>query len=198
MVELAAVRYVLCLMILCKRLNDMKLNLQSDARKIRKYIKRRIKNYPVYVNIGPGEDEDPIGLITVGFYAEQGGNLHVVFDTRPKAEVDGEWTLHIDEEENTLELPKWADAYDAICDDKIVSVTKHDGTSCTLQDSDGDEVVNAVFGDMLMSIMTDLRDDGSLAKLPLAAKAYMVIEEFDGRYFWPTYKSRKTKGRIAK
>ena len=174
----------------------MKLNLQSDALKILKYIKRRIKDYPVYVNLGPGEDEDLIALITVGFYAEQGGNLHVVFDTRPKAEVDGEWTVHIDEEFNTLEFPKWADAYDAICDGQIVSVKKHDGTNCKLQDSDGDEVVNAVFGDMLVTIMTELRDDGSLSKLPLTPKAIMVIEEFDGRYFWPQYKRRKTLGRI--
>lgn len=176
----------------------MKLNLPADAKKIRKYILRRIKDYPVYVNMGPGEDEDPIGLITIGFYAEQGGCLHLIFDTRPKADVDGEWTRHIDEEFNTLEFPKWVDAYDAIYEGNVVDVIRHDGTTCTLQDADGDEGVNAVFGAMLESIMVELRDNGSLSKLPLCPKAYMVIEEFDGRYFWPNYKRRKKEGRIVR
>lgn len=92
----------------------MRLNLQTDARKLRKYIERRIKDYPVYENLGPGEDDDPIALITVGFYAEQGGYVNLVFDTRPKAEVDGEWTVHIDNETNTLPFPKWFAANEAI------------------------------------------------------------------------------------
>ena len=176
----------------------MKLNLQSDARKVRKYIKQRIKDYPVYENLGPGEDDDPIALITVGFYAEQGGYMNLVFDTRPKAEVDGEWTLHIANETNTLPFSKWVAVYEAIWDGKTISITKHDGTTCTLQDSSGDEAVNEVFGEMLLSVMSELRDDGTLAKLPLAPKAFMVVEEFDGRYFWPTYETCKTKGRIQR
>ena len=176
----------------------MKLNLQSDARKVRKYIERRIKDYPVYENLGPGEDDDPISLVTIGFYAEQGGYMNLVFDTRPKAEVDGEWTLHIANDENMLPFPKWVAAYEAIWDGKTINVTRHDGSTCTLQDSSGDEAVNAVFGEMLLAVMSELRDDGTLAKLPLAPKAFMVIEEFDGRYFWPTYETRKTKGRIQR
>lgn len=176
----------------------MKLDLESDAKKVREYIERRIKDYPLYVNLGPGEDADPIALMTVGYYAEQGGNVHVVFDTRPKAEADGEWTIHIAEDFNTLPFPEWVAAYEEIWDDKIVDVIKHDGSRCTLQDSDGDEVVNAVFGDMLKSVLTELQLDGTLAQLPLAPKAAMVIEEFDGRYVWPSYESYKTSGRIIK
>ena len=176
----------------------MKLNLEADKREVRRYVEQRIRDYAVYENLGPGDDDAPITLITVGFYAEQGGYVNVAFDTRPKAEVDGEWTLHIDNETNTLAFPKWLAAYDAICNGKSVSVNQHDGSTCTLQDSDGDEGVNRVFGEMLLAIMTELRDDGTLAQLPLSPKAFMVIEEFDGRYFWPTYETRKTKGRIRR
>ena len=97
-----------------------------------------------------------------------------------------------------LPFPKWVAAYEAIWDGKTINVTRHDGSTCTLQDSSGDEAVNAVFGEMLLAVMSELRDDGTLAKLPLAPKAFMVIEEFDGRYFWPTYETRKTKGRIQR
>lgn len=50
---------------------------------------------------------------------------------------------------------------------------------------------------MLVDLLTEMRDDGSLQELPLASKAFMVIEEFDGRYFWPDHKTRKTAGRIT-
>ena len=49
---------------------------------------------------------------------------------------------------------------------------------------------------MLKNLMKELREDGSLAALPLAKDAFMVIEEFDGHYFWPQRRSCKTKGRI--
>lgn len=176
----------------------MKLDLQADQRKLRRYIEKRIRDYPVYVNLGPGEDDDPIGLITVGFYAEQGGYVNLVFDTRPDADSDGEWTVHLNNDTNTLPFPKWLSAYDALSDGKPVSIVRHDGSTATLQDSDGDEGVNRVFGEMILDLMLKLRDDGTLAKLPLAPKAFMLIEEFDGRYGWPDYKNRRKLGRIGK
>ncbi|HBE69084.1 MAG TPA: hypothetical protein DDW52_13120 [Planctomycetaceae bacterium] len=175
----------------------MKLDLQKDSVKLRKYIEKRIRDYPVYENLGPGEDDDPIGLITLGYYAAQGGYANLVFDTRKDAEVDGEWTVHIDNETNTCPFPKWTVACEALCDEKTVEVTKHDGTQITLQNYEDEDAVQAVFGEMLASVLTELRDDGTLAKLPLTPTAYMVVEEFDGLYFFPDYDTRKTAGRIA-
>lgn len=51
----------------------MKIDLQKDAQKIRRYIEKRIRDYPNYENLGPGDDSDPIALITVGYYLEQAG-----------------------------------------------------------------------------------------------------------------------------
>ncbi len=67
--------------------------------------------------------------------------------------------------------------------------------------SDDDKVedkLNACFGDMLKALMGDLSEDGTLGKLPLRKDAFMVIEEFDGSYFWPEPRSCKTKGRISR
>lgn len=177
----------------------MKLDLAKDRVKLRKYIEKRIRDYPVYVNLGPGEDDAPIGLITLGYYAEQGGYANLVFDTRPDADVDGEWTVHIDNDTNTCPFPKWNDACEAIYEGETVAVTKHDGSQVTLADADGDEVVQAVFGDMLTDLLKELRDDGTLSQLPLSPTAFMVVEEFDGRFNFPSsYEKRKTDGRIAK
>ena len=38
----------------------MKLDLSRDKQRLRKYIERRVKDYSVYVNCGPGEDADPL------------------------------------------------------------------------------------------------------------------------------------------
>jgi hypothetical protein len=176
----------------------MKLDLQKDRVKLRKYIEKRIRDYPVYENLGPGDDEDPVGLITLGYYAEQGGYANLVFDTRNDAEVDGEWTVHIDNETNTCPFPKWTVACETLGDGKPVDIIKHDGTKVTLKGYEDDQAVQAVFGDMLVDVLNELRDDGTLAKLPLGPAAFMVVEEFDGRYFFPEYETRKTAGRIAK
>lgn len=75
---------------------QLKLDLQRDQQKVRRYFERRIRDYSVHINLGPGEDEDPISLITIGFYASQGGYVSLIFDTRPNAGphhgFDGEWT----------------------------------------------------------------------------------------------------------
>ncbi len=175
----------------------MKLDLRKDQKTVRKYIEKRIRDYPIYENLGPGNDEDPIRLITLGFYAEQGGYVNLVFDTRPKADVDGEWTLHVDNETNTCPFPKWLDCYTAVCESEDVTITRHDGVKVQITNNEiSDEDLNLHFGEMLLATMLELRENSSFGKLPIAKNAFFVIEEFDGRYFWPTYKTRKSKGRI--
>ncbi len=184
----------------------MELDLQRDEQALREYIHRRIAEFSDSENLGPGEPGDPIRLITLGYYAEQGGYAALILDTRADAEVDGEWTLHLEEEENILTFPDWCEWYEAACDGEACAVKLPDGSTKEVHfpDADPDEVIdedsleelNAVFGEVITRLMHELRDDGSLAKLPLAPDAFMVIEEFDGNYFWPTYETRKTEGRI--
>lgn len=166
----------------------MKLNLQADQKKIRRYICDRVRDYPDYTNLGPGDDNDPIALMTVGFYAMQVGYVSVVFDTRPNAGpnrgFDGEWTLWL-YEDTMLDLPKWGDAYDAIEKGKTVYVTRHTGEIVALTDAVDANRINAIFGEMITQLLIELRDDGTLSKLPLAPNAYMVVEEFNDYYFWP-------------
>ncbi len=48
-----------------------------------------------------------------------------------------------------------------------------------------DEDLNGLFGEMLNAQMHELRKDGKHTKLPLRPDGFLVVEEFDGRYFWP-------------
>ena len=183
----------------------MKLDLSRDKQKLRKYVVQRIEDYSIYVNEGPGEDDDPIQAIVLGFYAAQGGYVYLVFDTRPGKNLDGNWTLHIDQP-TMYEFPKWCDFYEKACEGKTVTLVLDDGSVKKISypveheddviDEKSENQLNAYFGDMLKSLMNELKADGTLAKLPLRKDAFMIIEEFDGHYFWPEPRSCKSKGRI--
>jgi hypothetical protein len=176
----------------------MKLDLQKDEQKIRRFIEKRVGNYSRSKNRGPGKAGDPIALITLGYYLEQTGYFALVFDTRPNADNDGEWTLHIEDDVNVLPFPKWCAAFEKLCDGGSVDVTLPGGKMRTLDDTDDNASVAQLFGEMLRDTMFALRDAGTFDVLPLAPKAFFVIEEFDGHWGWPEYKKRKTLGRLKK
>lgn len=176
----------------------MKLDLQKDEQKIRRYIQQRIGDYNPKKNEGPGKAGDPIALITLGYYLEQAGYFALVFDTRPDADNDGEWTGHIENDINVLEFPRWCAAFEKLCDGGSVTVTLPGGKTRTLGESDDNASVARLFGEMLLDIMTSLRDEQAFDDLPLAKKAFFVIEEFDGNWGWPDYKRRRSLGRLKR
>jgi hypothetical protein len=176
----------------------MKLNLKQDAQKIRGFIAKRIADYPVYVNLGPGEDEDPISLVTFGYYVFQTGYFAMVFDTRPDADSDGNWTLHIENDTNVLEFPKWCSAYEKLCDGGSVDVILPNDAPRTLGSSDDEESVAKLFGEMILDIIQGLQKEHAFDVLPLTRNAFFIIEEFDGTWGWPKYEKRKSLGRIRK
>lgn len=176
----------------------MKLDLQKDAQKIRRFVEKRIRDYPFYENLGPGNDADPIALMSLGYYLEQAGWFALVFDTRAAADNDGNWTLHIENDVNVLPLPKWCAAFEKLCDGGRVEVTLLNGKTRALDNSLDYESVAGIFGETIRETMLSLRDAGTLSALPLSPKAFFVIEEFDGHWGWPEYKKRKSLGRLRK
>lgn len=104
----------------------MNVDLRQDFKAIHKHITERVRDYPVYVNAGPGEDDDPISQITCGFQFDQAGWIALVFDTRPKAEPDGEWNAYI--EENVVAFDHWYEAFnDLINNGSILTLILPDG-----------------------------------------------------------------------
>jgi hypothetical protein len=176
----------------------MKLDLQKDAQKIRRHIENRIRNYPVYENLGPGDDTHDVVLVTFGYYIEQTGYFAMVIDTRPEADSDGEWTLHIENDVNVIAFPKWCAAFEKLCDGGSVDVTMPDGTIRKLDESEDNESVAKLFGEMILEVVRALRDAGAFENLPLGPKAFLSIEEFDGNWGWPAYSKRKSLGRLRR
>ncbi len=117
----------------------MKLDLRKDFKEIYSYILDRVKNFDPAKNKGPGKANAPITQITVGFQCDQAGWIALVFDTRPKAEPDGQWNEYI-KKRNVFECPRWQEAFEAL-DEESVEFTLHNGEKKTILPilDDGDE-----------------------------------------------------------
>jgi hypothetical protein len=177
-----------------------KIDLRKDFKSVYKHVAERIRDYPIYINAGPGEDEDPISQITLGFQFDQAGWIALVFDTRPNAESDGHWQFYI--EENAVYYDHWFDALDelheATIDDEEgppVQLTLLDGSKKVLT-TYVVEVIAKDIGDMLWQVLVEARQAKRFAKLPLAEQCLMGVDEHDGYYGWPHYKDRFTLGRV--
>ncbi|TWT89123.1 hypothetical protein Mal64_26150 [Pseudobythopirellula maris] len=169
----------------------MKIDLRVDAKTVFDFIKERVTDYPVYVNNGPGEDDDPISQITLGFQVSQAGWVALVFDTRPDGSPDGEWQSYI--EENWLEFPHWLAAVDALFDNgESIELILQNGKRRKL--GEDDELAEPV-GQMLKDILLQGRKERLFKQLPLAKRCSIGVEDHDGAYGWPAYDKRYKDGR---
>ncbi len=168
----------------------MKINLKKDAKDILKYLKQRVKDFDPETNEGPGEGET-VHQINIGFAHTQWGFVTVIFDTRPDAEPDGSWNNRI--EESSIEVGHWAEASDALYEEKTVEFTLRDGTKKKLTEYPDEEDYAELFGDTLKAMLLEARDAVVFKKLPTAKKCHIGVEEHDGRYGWPMYEDRGKK-----
>lgn len=169
----------------------MKLDLRKDKQKIQSYVGKRIRDYPTYVNCGPGNDDDPIKMVVLAFEATQSGSIALIFDTRPDADYDGEYTKFL-EDYIMLQFPKWPLACDLLEEGETPIIIPADG-----REAEADDDPCYWIGDMLTDVLLENKENGNWSKLPLAKNAFMMVIEFDENYLWPNYRSRKTVGRIV-
>jgi hypothetical protein len=162
---------------------DVRLDLRRDFADIYAYLADRVRGFDPATNDGPG-DPGPVKMIEIGFECAQDGWVVVVFDTRPDAEPDGEWTMHSEGAE--LERPHWLEADEANTDDEITLV-RWDGTEAVLPP--GTELAEPL-GEMLKAVLFKARADGLFAGLPKAAGCEMGVEHLEGGYGWPDYEDR--------
>ncbi len=161
----------------------MQLDLRRDFADIYDYLADRVRGFDPAVGGGLG-DPGPIKMIEVGFEYSQAGWIIVVFDTRPDAEPDGEWTSLI--EGNAFDRPLWLAAGEANMDGPITLVGL-DGESTVLPE--GTELAEPL-GELVKAVLMKARADGLFAALPKAAGCELGVEHFGGAYGWPAYEAR--------
>jgi hypothetical protein len=155
------------------------LDLRKEHDAVYKYVVKSARSFkPSRGNVlgEPG----PVKIIHVGFEYSQAAWVIVVFDLRPDAEVDGEWTSLIDE--GMWERPRWLEAGEALLDGPI-DVVQMDGTKAVLPP--GTELAE-ILGEVVKAAVLQARTDGAFLELPKAAGCALNIEHFSGGYAWPT------------
>jgi hypothetical protein len=162
-----------------------KLDLQNDFADIYEYVVRRVSTFDSRTRKGPGR-AGPIRRIDVGFSFDQSGSVALIFDTRPRAEPDGEWNDYVDG--NALEMPHWPEACDAN-ENRALKVVLPDGTQRKLP-SGSCNALAQMLGDMLKGVLLKARSNGVFDSLPRAKHCELGVDEQDGRYGWPIYEER--------
>jgi len=163
--------------------SSMKLDLRREFADLYAYLTDRVRNFDPATNDGPG-DPGLVRMIEIGFEYSQFAWVVVVFDTRPDAKPDGEWTFHI--ETNMLERADWLAAGKANMNGPITLV-QLDGTETVLPES-GELAVP--LGKMIKAVLIKAREDGVFAALPKASRCEFGIEHQEGAYGWPMYAAR--------
>ena len=175
----------------------MKLDLRRDLKELEDFILEKIRIYDEYENLGPGDDDDPIQRITLGYYVEQTGYVAVIFDTRPDATNDGEWTMHIEEDDNMVFVPGWEDAFNHLCDEVTVTVSLPNGKSRILDTKDDNESVATFFGEQICELVLGLKKRKIFDSLPLAKNAVLSVEDFNGLWAWPNSSKDQEQARLG-
>lgn len=161
----------------------MRLDLRRDFTDIYAHLTTIVRGFrPDGGNVlgEPG----PVRMVEVGYEYSQSGWVVVVFDMRPDAEPDGEWTSQI--EGNELERPHWVEAGEAIGDGPI-NVIQMDGTEVELPT---DTELAALLGEVVKAVLLKARADGVFANLPKATGCELGVEHLSGAYGWPIYEER--------
>jgi ankyrin repeat protein len=159
------------------------LDLRKDFADIYSYLAERVRNFDPVTHDGPG-GPGKVKMIVVGFEFAQGGWVAAVFDTRPDAEADGEWTSQI--EDNMLERPHWREASEANAE-QPPTLLLPDGSESVLPRS---SELATPLGDLLKAVLLKACADGMFAPLPKAAGCELAVENFDGYYTWPADEAR--------
>jgi hypothetical protein len=165
----------------------MILDHRKDFQEIYAHLVERVKAFDGSTNQGPGDGDSPGAMIDFGFQCDQAGWVVLVFDTRPDAELDGEWNSFI--EENLFERPHWQEAFESL-DSGPVSVLLPDGTMRTItSETEFDDFV-ALFGDLLKGVLMKALTDGIFTALPKSTECHLGVQEQSGDYGWPNHEDR--------
>ena len=81
----------------------MIVDIRDDVPELLEYVRRRVDEH--LTTAAKVKDLPPVKIIEFGFEFGQANWVALVFDTRPNAERDGEWTCEIDDV--MLPRPRW-------------------------------------------------------------------------------------------
>ncbi len=155
----------------------MFVNFNSDLPQIKDFIATRVREQAAV--------SEQISAVEFAFRLSQSCHLFLHFDTRDNHLRDGNWSSAAYEDEPTLEIKHWNEAFE-VANDEGISVVLPSGETHSLSSEAADEeAVVAIFGDALRTIVLSAAAEGVFDSLPLRSDCQLDMEEFDGMWGWP-------------
>lgn len=162
------------------------IDMREEVPELMDYVRRRVGEH---VANAARLGLPPVKMIEFGFELGQANWVALVFDTRPDAEPDGEWSSEIDD--ILLERPKWPIWHKLRKNDRVQFVDLSGKTvDATEELEDPDETLCGIVGEALKHVLLTARDQGVFANLPKAERCELGVENLEGYYGWPDYEDR--------
>jgi hypothetical protein len=163
----------------------MIVDIRNDIPDFLAYIRRRVAAHLAASK--KLKRPKKVGRIDFGFEFGQGNELWLVFDTRPDAEPDGQWTSQI-EKIKSLPRPEWP-IWHELPDDEVVFFINKDGKKINVM-SNPDTKVCKIVGEAMKYALIEAREAGEFQRLPKATRCELGVENMEGYYGWPKYEDR--------
>ncbi len=128
-----------------------------------------------------------IRRIDFGFEFGQGNELWLVFDTRPDAGPDGEWTVQV-QKVPALKRPNWPIWAD-LPKGEVVNFINLQGETVNVMRSP-DKKICKIVGEAMKHAMLTARDQGIFEPLSRAERCELGVENMEGFYGWPHFEDR--------
>lgn len=169
----------------------MIIDIRKDVPDFLAYIRRRVAEH-----VAASKKLKKPKLVTridFGFEFGQGNELWLVFDTRPDAEPDGEWTLQVGKVA-ALARPKWP-IWHELPDEEVVFFIDLKGEKVNVMKSP-DKKICKIVGEAMKHALMEAREAGEFARLPKAERCEIGVENMEGYYGWPKYEDRGKKNLV--
>jgi hypothetical protein len=163
----------------------MIVDIRQDVPDFLAYIRKRVAEH--LATSKKLKKPKRVTQIDFGFEFGQGNELWLVFDTRPDAEPDGQWTVQVGKVA-ALKRPKWPIWHD-LPEDEVVFFIDLNGEKVNVMKSP-DRKICKIVGDAMKHALIVARDAGVFERLPKAGHCEMGVENMEGYYGWPKYKDR--------
>ena len=162
----------------------MVIDIREDVPELLDYVRRRVDEH--VAKAAKAKKLPPVKIIEFGFEFGQANWVALVFDTRPDAEPDGEWSRGINK--LLLTRPKWP-IWHELPDDAKVEFIDLKGKKVNVM-KNPDEMICKIVGDTLKHVLITARGKGVFKPLPKAEKCELGVENLEGYYGWPAYDDR--------
>src|SRR5262249_4388416 len=141
---------------LLRAIRMLQVDLRDDFKELYAHVVQRVQAFEASSNLGPGKGAR-VTRIDFGFQCEQAGWAALVFDTRPDAAPDGEWTRWI--EENRVERPRWIEASRTLAKSHVVFWLT-EGFTRKVPARTGRKECVPLFGELLKEVLLKAREGG--------------------------------------